>query len=119
MSDLSDAQRAELQQELLAVQAQLQQLLAASAEGARPVALDQPIGRLSRMDALQQQAMTKANRQDGQRRLALVEAALLALRHDRYGDCRRCEEPIPYARLKVRPETPFCRACQAEMEGRG
>ncbi len=117
MVELNAAQLAELRQDLSELQAQLQQLLADSRQSSAAVDLDQPIGRLSRMDALQQQAMAKANREGHQRRLKLIESALQAIKQQRYGECRRCEEPIGYARLKARPESPFCLACQGQLEG--
>lgn len=117
MSELSGTQLGELQQDLIELQSELQQLLTDSQQSSKTVDLDQPIGRLSRMDALQQQAMAKANREGHQRRLKLIEAALLALKQQRYGDCRRCEEPIGYPRLKARPESPLCLDCQGQSEG--
>jgi len=48
--------------------------------------------------------------------LVLVEAALQAIKMERYGECRRCEEPIGYSRLDVRPESPFCLDCQKQSE---
>ncbi|PLX94896.1 MAG: molecular chaperone DnaK [Desulfuromonas sp.] len=116
MEALTQRQLAELQQDLIGLQGELLALLDMSSESSRPVELDQPIGRLSRMDALQQQHMAKANRQGHEQRLRLVENALGAIRNDRYGECRSCEEPVGYPRLKARPETPFCLACQEERE---
>ncbi len=119
MMELTSAQLDELRQQLLSLQQDLQRLLDESADSSKAVDLEQPIGRLSRMDALQQQAMAKANREGHQRRLKLIEAALLAHRQGRYGDCRRCEEPIGFPRLQARPESPFCLACQGQIEGAG
>ncbi|NOY12971.1 MAG: TraR/DksA family transcriptional regulator [Deltaproteobacteria bacterium] len=116
MDALSAAQLQELRVNLLRLHDDLEQLLTDSAASSRTVTLDQPIGRLSRMDALQQQAMAKANRAASQHRLKLVEAALSAIRQLRYGECRRCEEPIGYPRLKARPESPFCLDCQGQIE---
>ena len=116
MAELSDTQKAELKQKLLTLRDDLEQILAASRAGAQPVDLDQPIGRLSRMDALQQQELTKASRDGAKRRLQLVDSALQALRSNRYGECRRCEEPISLARLQAQPETPFCLDCQGRIE---
>ena len=50
-AELTPGQLRQLQERLLELRSELEQLLASSEEGARPVALDQPIGRLSRMDA--------------------------------------------------------------------
>lgn len=116
MEELTADQQNELQHNLLALRDELNLLLTESASSSRTVDLDQPIGRLSRMDALQQQAMAKANRAGHQQRLTLVEAALMAIKLERYGECRRCEEPIGYPRLRVRPESPFCLECQKESE---
>ena len=60
-----------------------------------PVELDQArVGRLTRMDAMQQQAMVKATREKVQLRLAQCKVALAAFDRDEYGLCRKCEEPI-------------------------
>ena len=80
--------------------------------------LDEPIGRLSRMDAIQQQRMVEANRAGMQRRLAQVRGALERIEAGEYGECAACEEPIGYARLEARPETPLCIACQTKREKR-
>ena len=116
MADLTAAQSQELRADLLRLQSELEQLLNDSQESSKTVELDQPIGRLSRMDALQQQAMAKANRAGTERRLKLIESALLAFKQQRYGECRRCEEPIGFPRLKARPESPFCLECQGQIE---
>ena len=118
MAELTGVQIEELAADLRALQAKLAADLSASAEGARPVDLDQPIGRVSRMDAIQQQSMVKAGRRNLARRASQVAAALAAIERGEYGLCRRCEEPVGYSRLKARPETPLCLVCQGRAEGR-
>ena len=113
---LTDEQIDELVARLASSRDELRNQLRVSKDGARTVALSEPIGRLTRMDALQQQAMAKANRAAYDRRLRLVEAALQAVERGEYGSCRSCEEPVGYRRLKARPETPFCLDCQEERE---
>ena len=116
MPELTRQQLEELHRALLSLRRELQQLLADSTDGARPVSLDEPIGRLSRMDAMQQQSMVQANRRTAQTRLTRVEAALRRYAHDEYGLCVECEEDIGYARLKAQPEAPFCIDCQSHRE---
>jgi len=118
MSDLTEQQCAELQQALLSLRTELQQLLENSSDGAQPISLDEPIGRLSRMDAMQQQSMVQANRRTTQTRLTRIEAALRRHANDGYGCCVGCEEEIGYARLKAQPEAPFCIDCQSNKEAR-
>ena len=119
MDALIDAQIAELKEALLVLKEELSAVLEASKDGAKPVDLDQPIGRLSRMDAIQQQKMVSANRRSMEVRLQRVEAALKHMEEGLYGECRRCEEEIAYPRLKARPEAPFCLTCQGSLEKRG
>ena len=116
MTPLTAAEQRELYDKLVETKAELKTLLADSSASSQTVDLDQPIGRLSRMDALQQQAMAKANRAGHQRRITLIDAALAAMKSGCYGECRRCEEPIGFSRLQVRPESPFCLDCQKESE---
>lgn len=116
MDELTGEQLTELRQDLTEERKRLEEVLKFSKDGAKPVDLDEPIGRLSRMDAIQQQQMTKANRSAYERKLRLIGVALDALDKGEYGFCRTCEEPIGYRRLKARPETPFCLDCQDARE---
>jgi DnaK suppressor protein len=116
MDELTADRLDELREELVAGRARMEEVLEISRAGARPVDLDEPIGRLSRMDAIQQQQMTIANRGSYERKLRQIETALEALDKNEYGYCRGCEEPIGYRRLKARPETPFCLVCQDARE---
>jgi DnaK suppressor protein len=118
MNELSDQQKQELHRELIALREELHKLLADSSDGAQPVSLDEPIGRLSRMDAMQQQSMVQANRRTAQTRLARIETALRRYDSDEYGLCASCEEEIGYSRLKAQPEAPFCIDCQSGKESR-
>ena len=114
--ELTPSQLDELHLRLQVLKQELETLLNSTVEGARPVGLDQPIGRLSRMDALQQQSMAQASRRGCQLRLQQVCGALLAVKSDKYGWCRECEEPIGYPRLSARPESPYCLECQNRRE---
>ena len=93
--------------------------LDSTAEAARPVELDQAaVGRVSRVAAIQQQKMVEANRRALAARRLQVQAALRRYDEDEYGDCLDCGEPIAFARLEARPETPFCVRCQEARERR-
>ena len=119
MNTLTESQARELYQALLNLRDELRKLLDDSSNGAQPVSLDEPIGRLSRMDAMQQQSMVQANRRTAHTRLTRIESALRRYDDDEYGVCVECEEEIGYARLKAQPEAPFCINCQGSKEARG
>ena len=81
-------------------------------DGQKTVVLDQQsVGRLSRMDALQQQAMAKATQaRRGQQRQRIL-AALARMDEDEFGYCTECGEDIPVKRLALDPTTPTCVRC--------
>lgn len=81
-------------------------------EGRAVVVLDQQsVGRLSRMDALQGQAMAEATqaRRTAQRRR--IMAALARLDEGEFGWCSACGEAIAPGRLELDPAVATCIAC--------
>ncbi len=116
MTHLTDIQRGLLREKLLAMRVTLKERSDAAAEETRPVSLDQPIGRLTRMDAIQQQHMALGQVQRLAQERQAIEAALGRIAQDRYGLCVRCESEIPYERLTVRPTSPLCLDCQSSLE---
>lgn len=116
--ELTDEQVDALTNQLRVHKDALVTMLEQSRDGARPVDLDQPIGRLSRMDAIQQQHMLTANRRNSERRLRLIRSALDAASRGEYGMCAECEEPIGFRRLQAKPESRLCLDCQRAAEKR-
>ena len=113
---MDDSQIEALKVKVQSMLRELEAELHASAGDEAVVTLDASIGRLSRMDAMQQQKMAMANRQNIQIRQHQVRAALVAIEDGEYGECRKCGDEIGYPRLSVRPEAPFCVTCQASVE---
>lgn len=81
------------------------------------VELDQSrVGRLSRMDALQQQAMAQANQRNADLMLVRIDAALRRCDDGSFGICLECEEPIAVERLKIDPTCAKCIVCAQGSE---
>lgn len=117
MDELTEKQIAELEAQLVQLRQEIVDLQASSTQGGKTVELDQAsVGRLSRIDAMQQQQMAHASQRLASQRLAQIDAAFQRLAEGEYGFCALCEEPIGYARLKAKPEAPFCVACQSGRE---
>ena len=114
---LTTAQVQWLEQELQRIRSELQDQLSGADEDAAPVTLDQQaVGRLSRMDAMQQQQMALASMSHVRAHLNRVERAMTALQGEDYGYCHECDQPISWARLQIRPDSPLCVACQGLTE---
>lgn len=99
---------------LLALAADLDAQEAAAAGSRDTVTLDQQlVGRLSRMDAMQQQAMANATHVRRQQTRARITAALARLDAGDFGWCEECGEAIPEGRLDLDPTLARCVGCAA------
>ena len=79
------------------------------------VELDQSkVGRLSRMDALQAQAMAAETNRRREVEMLRIESALQRIDDESYGYCLKCEEEINPKRLEVDPTSPLCIDCTRE-----
>jgi DnaK suppressor protein len=91
---------------------QLKYLSETAKDSRAPVALDQQsVGRLSRMDAMQQQSMELATEERRQQRLAALAAALRRVDSAGYGYCLECDDKIAAGRLAVDPAVTLCIDC--------
>lgn len=101
-----------------ALEAELTTAIDDAAERAAPVELDQTVqGRVSRVDALQQQAMGVAAVNRAKARLAAIRAARQRLGDEDFGSCQDCGESIAAARLMANPAHTRCVACAEAAEG--
>jgi DnaK suppressor protein len=110
----------QLQALLIAQQRDLEALLGSAQTDTRPVALDQQsVGRVSRIDAIQQQQMAIASQQQASRQLRAIEQALQHIDRGEFGECRECGEAIAFARLQAQPFARLCIDCQSASEQAG
>jgi DnaK suppressor protein len=101
---------------LLHEQQELMGLAEEDKEATRPVALDQSsVGRLSRMDAMQSQAMAQETARRRKVQLVRIKAALERIEEGEYGYCAVCDEDINIKRLEVDPAAPFCVSCASAV----
>lgn len=85
---------------------------AANADSRDTVELQQDsVGRLSRMDAMQQQAMAQAQERRRKAEALRIKAALERLDEGEWGYCQTCGEDIAEARLRHDPSAATCVKC--------
>ena len=107
-----------IRQRLLALQAELRGLAATGDAATATVELDQTrVGRLSRMDAMQAQAMSVEARRRREETLRRVAAALRRLDAGDYGYCSACDEPVDPRRLDFDPAATHCISCASALDG--
>jgi len=85
--------------------------LAANKDDAGIVELDTSIGRLSRMDAMQNQQMALELRRRRENQLLRIDNAFKRMDQGRYGKCGKCGKLIDEARLEIFPDVVTCVAC--------
>ncbi len=96
---------------------ELESLAVSSQEAARPVELDQTRqGRLSRMDAMQSQAMAKVGEARRQVQVNELKKALTRIEQGDFGTCGTCGEDISVARLTADPAVLTCIDCAQALE---
>ncbi len=110
--ELTDAQRELLRAKIVRDLDEIAAGQTSREDAAKPVDLELSIGRLSRVDAMQSQALALARQERVALRAQQLRAALGRLDAGTYGACLRCEEPIGYPRLAARPEATLCVRCQ-------
>ena len=97
---------------LLARLAELDAEDRANADTREPVALQQDaVGRLSRIDAMQVQAMALATERRRKADRVRIEAALERIENDEWGWCVTCGEEIAEGRLRHDPSVATCVNC--------
>lgn len=112
MSDREDIAPAAFKAALETLKAELRALDESSREARAPVELDQQaVGRLSRMDALQGQAMALEQQRRRANEVKRIDAALARLADGEFGYCVTCGEEIGLKRLDLDPATPTCVDC--------
>ena len=112
MTERSDIDLVDLEARLKERRVELRHLEEVTEESRRPVELDQSrVGRLTRMEALQDQAMSLETERRRQVELQRIDGALARMAEGDYGHCAHCGEAIAARRLELDPAVPICIDC--------
>lgn len=77
----------------------------------QPVSPDNAIGRVSRMDAINNKAVTEAALRQAKEKLSQLQMMVKKVGEPGFGVCARCGNPIPIGRLLLMPQSTFCVRC--------
>jgi DnaK suppressor protein len=107
----------EYRKRLLALRETLLKAEETGEQAEQAVKLDQTrVGRLSRMDAMQAQAMSIETGRRRRQKLQQIEAALKRIEADEFGYCQSCGEDIAPKRLEIDPTVTLCIECASARE---
>ncbi|MBR0553365.1 TraR/DksA family transcriptional regulator [Stakelama marina] len=114
MEDWSDADLDRFRARLIERRAELVALDRGASESRAAVTLDQQsVGRLSRMDAMQQQAMAQAEGRRRQQEIVRIDNALSRIEQGEFGWCVECGDAIAAKRIEFDPSAARCLDCSA------
>ncbi len=112
VTKMNESERTHFETRIRERLAELQQMSASGQQSQAVVELDQQaVGRLSRMDALQNQAMAKAQQANRDMETRRLLAALERLEAGEFGYCEDCGERIPDGRLNLDLAASKCVSC--------
>jgi DnaK suppressor protein len=77
----------------------------------KPIAPNDAIGRISRMDAINNKSVNEASLRQAEIKLTNLKRVLANIDNDDFGMCLKCKQPIPVGRILIRPESLLCVNC--------
>lgn len=77
----------------------------------KPVEPENAIGRISRMDAINNKSVTEAALRKAKEKLEKLKYALSNINDENFGICIQCKSPIPIGRLLIMPQSSTCVKC--------
>tara|TARA_R110002111_G_scaffold86140_4_gene135007 strand:- start:706 stop:1038 length:333 start_codon:yes stop_codon:yes gene_type:complete len=77
----------------------------------KPISPENAIGRISRMDAINNKSVNEATLRKASLRFDDLKQALHKIESREFGICARCDEKIPMGRLLLRPQSKSCVKC--------
>jgi DnaK suppressor protein len=96
-----------VEKEILRLEKQVQQYT----ELTQPISPENAIGRVSRMDAINNKSVIENVLRKAKERLHQLKMVIDKINDDNFGICRKCQEEIPLQRLMIRPESSLCVKC--------
>ena len=108
---MNEKERAKLEQIIMEEIKTQKHLIETFEETSKPVAPDNAIGRLTRMEAISSQGISEASLISAQVKLAQLEKALEKVHLPQFGVCVRCSNSILQGRIMLMPETTICVSC--------
>ena len=108
---MTEEQRIEVKQSIESAILATQADIAILKELTKPISPENAIGRVSRMDAINNKSVNEATLRNALNKLVMLESALQRANNDNFGLCTRCNNPIPIQRILLMPQTNRCVHC--------
>ncbi|MDA3912225.1 MAG: TraR/DksA C4-type zinc finger protein [Bacteroidales bacterium] len=101
----------EIREKITAAIKKTEELIIDYKDMTQPVSPDNAIGRVSRMDAINNNAVTAASLRQAEEKLKALRRVEQQIGTDKFGKCMKCGAEIPVGRILFRPESLLCMRC--------
>ena len=108
---MTDQDRNQLKTKIIETIAHTEKEIERMKDATKPIYPENAIGRISRMDAINNKGVAEASLRSANRKLSKLQVALSKIDSPEFGICTRCKQPIPPARLMYMPESTYCVRC--------
>ena len=108
---MDKAQLKEIQQKLLSEIETTQLKVDEYTELCKPIAPENVIGRISRMDAINNKSVVEAVLRETENKMQQLQIMQKKINDTDFGTCIKCKQIIPFGRLMIRPHSKFCVQC--------
>ena len=108
---MTEKQLQEIRQKIEEEIAKTDYLIKEYKENSKPIAPENSIGRISRMDAINNKSITEAALQNAELKLSRLKNMLPLVGTEEFGLCARCKGQIPIMRILLMPQSRFCVNC--------
>ena len=108
---MTKTQRAELKKLILRTQQEIEKEIQKLEEKTAPISPDCSLGRLTRLEAMQEKSINESVLEKARIRLKKIAFVLQKIDSEEFGICSICEKEIPYGRLQIMPESTICIDC--------
>jgi len=112
--NMTESERKELKSILAENIKSVQEEITELTELTKPVSLDASIGRISRMDAINNKTINEMALREKKQILQKLQRAQERYKEDKIGTCLKCGNEIPFGRLKIMPYTTRCVHCSGK-----
>ncbi|MBT3207866.1 MAG: TraR/DksA family transcriptional regulator [Bacteroidetes bacterium] len=101
----------EIEERIIKEISKTEKLIVEYKELTKPIAPDVAIGRISRMDAINNKSVTEASLRQAQEKLKNLKRVFSQFGRKEFGLCLKCKNEIPLGRILFRPESLLCVKC--------
>lgn len=108
---MTDQEKKDIKAKVLAEIDKTEKSIADYKELTKPISPENAIGRISRMDAINNKSVTEAALRQAESKLKNLQLVLENVEDQDFGLCQKCQKPIPIGRILLMPQSRFCVNC--------